>query len=499
MNFKFILGILVLFGLSFAALSISDWSVSQDSFTPGATGLITVEVSNPCTISSNLVSCTGVDTVNSVKVDFFTASQITMAGSQQIGDIEPGGSTRISLPFKISENAKSAIYEIEVLLSGFSGTPGESGGFSAFSRRLSVPITVVQDPIFTLSIDHPVIGGIDPISLTISNQGGSATDLYISISDTSDVAFYGSDEIYLPSIDGEAVINLTLDSRDSSDGPTNVPIMLNYKNELGILDSDNISMRLTVRNKKLDLTFIQSTEIVTRQEGILTLQVTNDGEETLSDMRLVFSDAGLRLKDKNEFKFGDLKPGETSSASVVVFADFSPGVNLLDASITWIEKDVQKDESRKIPIAVTSDAEVGIYLEAKPLPLVLDSEHTISVLVSNLGSYPIENVEVSISSPAIDMLDISDRQYIGGLQQDDFSTVQFQTKINASEEGMYPVEVIIKYRDASGEWKHEIIERSITVHGQQTSEDSLLPLGALIVVTGIIVWYFKFRKPKVSK
>ena len=44
--------------------------------------------------------------------------------------------------------------------------------------------------------------------------------------------------------------------------------------------------------------------------------------------------------------------------------------------------------------------------EAKPVPLVLNGQHTISVLVSNLGSYRIDNVDVSVSSPALSSLDI---------------------------------------------------------------------------------------------
>jgi hypothetical protein len=124
----------------------------------------------------------------------------------------------------------------------------------------------------------------------------------------------------------------------------------------------------------------------------------------------------------------------------------------------------------------------------------MGGEHTISVLVSNLGSYSIENVDVSLSSPALRSKDISDIQYIGGLQRDDFSTVQFLMEVNATGPGTHPVDIEINYRDLSGEWKSKSLEQSISVYNGTVEEESPLPLllGAGIVV--VLVWWFKFRK-----
>ena len=155
---------------------------------------------------------------------------------------------------------------------------------------------------------------------------------------------------------------------------------------------------------------------------------------------------------------------------------------------------MQKDGNRQVPITITSDGDVAVYLEAKPLPLTLGGEHTISALVSNLGSYNIENVDVMIESPALRSRDISDTQYIGGLQNDDFSTVQFQMAVNATSDGTYPVDITVNYRDQSGEWKSRTITHSISVYGMQSSGDSPLPLLFGVAVIAVAVWYFKFRK-----
>ncbi|MBU0590779.1 hypothetical protein KKF81_03100 [Candidatus Micrarchaeota archaeon] len=494
MKTKFVLLILALLGLSFASLSISDWSVSSDSFNPGASGILTIEISNPCTSSGAVVSCSGIVSVNSVTVDVNAPSQIVMTGRQNVGDLEAGGSTTISLPFKVSSSANSAIYQVEIVLSGFSSSSSTGGGYDSFSRRLTVPITVAKHPVLDISIDKQVIGGVDDVVVTITNQGGNASDVYLSIDSESDVAFYGSDKVYVPNAGQSVSVDVTIDSRDAFDGPTNIPFIIDYRDELGISHQDELSMRITVRNKKLDLDFLQQSDIITRHEGTLTLRVRNDGEETLKDVRLTFSDSSLRFVDTNEFKFGDVAPGEFKSASVIVFPDLTPGVNIMEATVTWIEKEVQKDEKRNVPVTVTSDADVGVYLEAKPLPLTVGSEHTISVLVSNLGSYSIENVEVSLSSPVLSLLDISDRQYIGGLQQDDFSTVQFLMKVNATEAGTYPATVIVNYRDQSGEWKQKVIEKNIMVSQSAQSDVNPLPLLAVLGVIAVGIWYFKFRK-----
>ncbi|MFZ5501771.1 MAG: COG1361 S-layer family protein, partial [Candidatus Micrarchaeota archaeon] len=253
---------------------------------------------------------------------------------------------------------------------------------------------------------------------------------------------------------------------------------------------------MTVRNERLDLTFIQNSDVVTKKESTLSMTIRNDGAETLKDVRLAFADSVLRIKGSGELKFGDLAPGQSATASATVFAELPPGVNLVDGQLSWIEKDVQKEGTRQVPITITSDADVGVYLEAKPLPLMVGGDHTISVLVSNLGSYNIENVDVKIESPALRSKDISDTQYIGGLQNDDFSTVQFQMAVNATESGTYPIDMTVRYRDQSGEWKSQVIRQSISVYGMQASQDSPLPLVLAVLVIAGAVWYFKFRKAK---
>lgn len=482
---KGLLLVLMAFGIAFAGLSVDAYTVTKDSFRPGEPGVVTVTVSNP----------TGAERVTSITMSIDRPTELVVTSAPKMADIDAGGSAIVSIPFRVKDDAKPGIYLMNVVFTGYKSAEGT--GYAATSTNIvSVPITVVNEPILVFTTDKQVIGGLDDILVTIANNGGKASNVRISTPSDADVSLYGTDEIFISSITDEEQTDLMLDSRDAPDGPTDVAFNVEYEDELGMSHTEDMTLRMTVRNERLDLTFIQNSDVITKKESTMSLSVRNDGTEPLEDVRLAFADSVLRIKGSGELKFGDLAPGQTATASATVFAELPPGVNLVDGQLSWIEKDVQKEGTRQVPITITSDSEVGVYLEAKPLPLTLGSDHTISVLVSNLGSYSIENVDVKIESPALRSEDISDTQYIGGLQNDDFSTVQFQMGVNATEAGTYPIKITVNYRDQSGEWKTQVINQSISVYGAAASQDSPLPLLFGIGVIAVAVWYFKFRKAK---
>lgn len=506
MNSKMLFAVLLAFGVAFAGLSVDNYVVSKTQFEPNEPGIATVTVSNP----------TGSERISSITMSIENPPEIAVTSAPKMSDIDSGGSAIVSIPFRVKDDAMPGIYLLNVVFSGYK----TSGGTSTTSvNTVSIPITVVEEPDLSLSVDNVVLSGIDDVVLTISNNGGNAKNVKISIPSTtgslalssssstsssnmtlgaqsSQVALVGMDQVFISSIDaGKNVsVSITLDSRSAMDGATNVPFYFVYDDELGFTQTASTELRFTVRNEKLDLKFDQTSALITKKESNLTFTVRNDGTESLKDVRLSFPNDTLRLKDSGEMKFGDIAPGESATASVVAYAELPPGVNPVGAEISWIERDVQKTESRQLPITITSDADVGVYLEAKPLPLTLGSEHTISVLVSNLGSYRIDNVDVSIQSPAFRSMDISERQYIGSLQNDDFSTVQFLVAVNATSEGSAPIKITVNYRDQSGEWKTKAIDQNVSVYNPPAADGSPIPIIGGIVVLAIAVWFLFLRK-----
>lgn len=473
----------ILAGSVFAGVTVPDWDVSQDSFRSGASGVITMTVTN-----------SGEYRMSSIGMTIRSPPEITITGPGTIVDLGVGGSTTVALPFKVKADAASGIYLVEVRFAGFEVVPG---GDKVAVSSVAVPITVVDEPELTLTVDKQVVSGIDEVTLTIENQGGLAKNLRVRVGDSSEVAMLGTNELFVNELAGETSLAMVLDSRDADDGPLDLPVMLSYEDELGISHEETNYIRMTVKKERLDLTFVQESALITREEGTLTLTVTNGGSEALEDVRISFEDSNIRLKGRNEIAFGNVPAGGSSTQSAAVIADYTPGLNRVAATVMWVDENVEKTESASIPLTITSDAEVGVYLEAKPAPLTVGTEHTISVLVSNLGSYGIDNVEVSIESEALQMLDISADRYIGSLQNDDFSTVQFKAKVISAEPGEYPLDVSVTYRDKSGEWKTANLERSIEVYSPvaQGGVDPVLCIPVLAAGAGA-VWYFKLRKKK---
>jgi LPXTG-motif cell wall-anchored protein len=118
------------------------------------------------------------------------------------------------------------------------------------------------------------------------------------------------------------------------------------------------------------------------------------------------------------------------------------------------------------------------------------------VLISNLGSYRIDNVDVEISSDVLESLDITNKQYIGSLENDDFSTVQFKTQISPfTVPGEYDMTVKVTYRDQSGEWKTRYMTQPLTIYAAQTGNGgNALLYGGVFILLVVAVWYFFLRK-----
>ena len=388
LNLKIMLAFIVLMGFAFASLSVTSYSVSASSFKPGSRGIVTVVISNPST--SNAL-------VNTINVNPTAPPQIVIGNSQFVGDLEIGGSTTVSVPFSVLPNAQSGIYNVVLDVTGVADhSSGE--GFNAFSRKVTIPVTVVNSPILSFSSDKLTISDIDSINLSITNNGGPASNVRISTPFSQSPILSGTDQLFIPSVSSSASTIMSLDSRDLSDGPSSIKLLVEYNDELGISHSDNYTLRLAVKKQKLDVVFSQSSPVLTRKEGSFSLSIRNTGSVDLKDVRLVFLNDSIKVKDSAELKFGDLAPLSSSSVNSVAMIDLPPGLNHVMATLSWVEKDVQKEEQISVPLTVTSDADVGVYLEAKPSPLVAGADHTVSVLVSNIGSYSIGILRRSLRS-----------------------------------------------------------------------------------------------------
>ena len=478
-------------GCVFAGLSISDYSVSPETVEPGDYGVITLAISNP--------SATGA--VDTVSITVSSAEQLGINRVFSVGDLEAGSSTILSVPFQAGEGIPSRIYTVNIQARGVSEIEyysETSGNFKTKTETVekiaTIPVEVVEKPVLSISLSQDNIEDITPETFTITNAGGPAKKVKLSLG--GDFGFTNVDQLIVGDVADSVGAEATIDARGASEGASKLEITLVYQDEIGNEYTETKEIPVTVKKTEGNFVFSQESPIVTGQYETITFTISNEGKG-VEDITFHFSGDEVRLRGMNEVRVGDLGQGDSRQVFVPVVADLTPGTNNVEVVIEWVESGEDRLGTITVPIEVTSDSEVGVYLEAKPTPLYPGMEHTLSVTVSNLGSYNIEGVTVDVSSDAMELLTIQPEQYIGGLNTDDFSSVQYKVKVTATEAGTYPIDVNVKYKDASGRWVTDSQQLTVLVAPMASDGGSGIEMFALlIIVVAVLYWYFRMRKKK---
>jgi len=89
----------MLLGVTFAGISIDEYTVTKPVYKPGEPGVVTISVSNP----------TGSERVSSITMDINSPYEITVTSSPNLADIDSGGSAIVSIPFKVKDGTRPGI------------------------------------------------------------------------------------------------------------------------------------------------------------------------------------------------------------------------------------------------------------------------------------------------------------------------------------------------------------------------------------------------------
>ena len=500
MELRYALFALMVFGFAFAGLSISDYALSPEVVEPGTSGVLEITITNPSDI----------DTVENVVVYVTSAEGLGIDRSFGVGDLEPSycygavcepTSVVVSLPFSASEDISSGYYTVKVEATGrtkdyyLDSSNQLKSKTDSFTKRSTIPVEVVEQPVISVFLSEESIEDMTQEIFTFTNEGGTAKRMRVTILNEG-MGFLNQDQLYLEELEGSATLNATLDARGSSEGAAKLQLQLTYQNELGTEITETKTIPVTVKKGRGNFVFVQEEPVVTGEESSLQLTLTNEGN-AISDLRFTFQADDVRLQGLNEFKVGDLGRDETTSLSIPLVADLEPGTKNVALDLTWEESGEDRMGTVTIPLKIISDSNVGVYLEANPAPLTSGKEHTLSVTVSNLGSYDIEGTTVEVSSEALELLTVQPQQYIGGLESDDFSSVQYKVRVKQLEPGEYPASVSVLFRDASGEWITVEKEMEIGISEPVSEGDSPLPLAiGVVVIAAVAYWWFRKRKEK---
>ncbi|MEM4554670.1 MAG: hypothetical protein QXT25_02365 [Candidatus Anstonellaceae archaeon] len=476
--------VLCMVALSNAALHIDSYTVVPEVLKPGQEGAITFSIKNVVPAGS-----TSTSQLEDVQVYFAAPAGITykLSSPYVVGSIPVGGSAVVSIPFKVNSNVKGGAISAPFFISIKDADQ---------LKTLNVVIRVSNPPILSISADKQTIASTDILNLNITNNGGLASRATLKIAPQGGFSLSGKTMIYIGDIKDSVTIQVPIDSRNANEGVSSIPFVISYVEEGGSSTEEIKPLLIAVKKEKADVVFSQLSKVITARSNKLVLSVKNTGR-ALEDFKVFLEDQKLQPKESNQAKLGSLAAGQEKTFSFEVFADVQPGVHQAALRLKWVEDDVEKEQQISIPVVVTSDAATAIFVDSKPAPIVVGGEHTLSVLVSNIGSYKINNVEVALNaSSGFDILNAQASQYIGGLEADDFSTVQYKVRVKAKEPGTYPIQVSVRYKDQSGQWISDVSEIPLIVRAAEEQRQNGLPLiiGGLVVAGGAAYWYFKLRK-----
>lgn len=475
--------VLMMFGFSYAALSVTNVAASKESFKPGESGTITLTVTNADTAYS----------VDAVSITVYGYPEFAYKETINVGDMNPGTSTVVSIPIKVADNAESGVYVFDLRLQG-SVTTGTQTNLNYKSS--SVAVSVLRNPVLTVSGYPPVYHENGEFPIIINNYGGAAKNVKINV--LSPFALYGTNEMFLSEINGtnNAALNLTLNVVGVDEGQNTLGLEFTYDDELGNEINEVTNISLAVKKEQTDLVFSQASDILSKTDSSVKFKIVNGGK-TLNDVKLQFdSSAGFIVKSGDEIKIGDVASGETTYVVFPAYVDASPGTRNVNATITYFEDGKEKSESIRIATAISSASDVQVLLDAKPLPVIRGQEETLSITVANTWDYPVESTSVRIDGDFYTLVSVQNEQYIGLLNKDDFSSVQFKVLVKSDAPAQGNLTAYIRYKDPTGAWVEKTKLIPVKIGDQPAAENNTLLYAIVIVVLVAAVYWLFFRKKK---
>lgn len=478
-------------GIAWADISVSNVTTLPASIKPGVLGTITMGVSNPDAYDANGVSGQA-----------FGNENVNSAGSTFLGDFKPGVSSVLSFPFSVPLTTKAGIYTLQYRLS-WTNVNGSR------YKTLYLPITVSNPPLFSMeTADVKAYTNNDfTVNGTIFNSGGAASAVRLQAS-SDKVVQLGQNPSWVGEVNKSAQFQLKFSVAPGvSSGSYSVPIMIYSRDEVGQDAISNTTLRISITQRAPSFVLAAESDkpLVVGARARLMVKVTNTGDDGAYQVRLTLpKSAALTPLGMSDADIGTIKSGESMEASFDVGVNsVPPGFYASDFIVRYHNKDgeAQEDKTASTGINIEGKNDVSVFVSSKPSPLVSGSPHTLSVLVSNIGSAPIKALTVKIGNGFFSLQEAQDTQFIGGLNEDDFSTVQYKIRVNGSlRDGTYPFAVELRFKDAYN-IEHTVSKaEKLNVVSKETSEKMTGNGGTNIgmVVVGIAILaaiaYFAYKR-----
>ncbi|MFA5382650.1 MAG: hypothetical protein WC356_05755 [Candidatus Micrarchaeia archaeon] len=502
---KKIFGILILILMVssvFADLQISNYEVLPETARPGVKGTVTLTLSNG-----------GTDQLKRVSASVQPSSGIEALSSIYIGDMESGGTSFISVPFTVKETTPSGVYSLRVLIRGTKEVLGSSD--ESISRAIDIPIYVNRPPSLSIiSTDKKfIIGERFNTNLTILKEGGSATDVKIYSSDENFII--DNSPVYVGDINENQITfqisGYISSSMDAGILPTNLSI--NYFDILGNEYTESLTPSFEFEEQKHELGLnLVPADFKSGETKEVQLTIVNNGQNTLEDIELTLEETSVFVPLSGErVNFDRLEPGEEKTKNIKLgIKDVSPGYYLTSFDLTYISQaGEKKTDSIKKNLNIQPNIDITIFVESSPSPMIEEGKYVLSLKVSNIGDSEIKSVWFELDNTEdIHLLNVQNKQFIGSLDSDDFSSVQYNiyvSKINETEK-IEEVPIKVFFKDSFN--NNQVLEENVSIKiyskqasqkfQEQESNGLIIPI-VILVLLGVGYWYWKKRKKNASR
>jgi len=454
---KDILLLALLFTMAFAFADIvpSNFAVSPATFKPGVSGTLAFVLTN-----NGNRTVTGISLYPSGQYLTFNFEKV------DVGSLGPGASTTVTLPFKVSANAIPGVYNVQVAAYW---VDVDVHGYKTFSYPLTVSSSVTFQ-VSSISIDvnqiHP--GEAFTVDAIIKNTGGAARNARLTSSSTQ-FTFSGSSQVLLGDLaaDQESAVKIPFTaSADLPPGIYSIPLTVTYEDELGTTQTASLSISpVTIYKRSIYFsiaTHSNVANILPGQKVTVTVHISNVGTEEARFVKvsLTPNSSSFILLNSGEKYIERIPVNGSSDVSfdLGVNSGTQPGFYPLRVAISFADaRGVEQSpiiQNTGLEVAGVSDLDV--IASASPAPITSGKKYTLSIQVSNVGTFQLKSVRASVSSDFFDVLTAPDA-YIGTLSVDDYSTITYPIYVHEGiEPGRHTFIATITYRDSDN------VERSIT-------------------------------------
>ncbi|MEM3372734.1 MAG: CARDB domain-containing protein [Candidatus Anstonellales archaeon] len=493
-----LLSCLVLIQTVFSDLSLVSYTVSPDPVLAGSNGVLVIDLQNTGTLTASVI------------VDTSTVRPIIGDNKYPVGDLEPSGAIKLAMPFRVEPNASTGIYTMRLTIYGSTKTASQQTS-SAQLKTVSLPIKVLNKPLISIEADKITVNkdSENMIKAKLTNRGGRAINVKIYLN-SSDFILQSGNPIVVGDLIGEQDLNFSIFVRDTANsGTTAMPLIAVYQDPLGNNYTDVISLPLEIKDKKTSFSVSSKTNTLTvGMQNTISLRLTNFGDSKAYKVKVeIMPTSDITPVGVTSIDVGDIEAGKSVDVPfVLAVSQVEEGYRNLAIKITYEDKNRNKQsESASIGLKLAGRIDLSVNLDTKPTPLTQGKEHTLSVIVSNSGNSKIRGLEVTLESDDnLLVLDSAQTQYIGSLNEDDFSSVQYRVvpKPLASNAN---IKVKLKYQDVFNNVIEQYKEFNLKIYpqdylnslvGNNKNGNQFIILISAIVVLAILIWYFKLRKRK---